>query len=554
MRRIYLGGLALGLGMFASPAAGQDGRSAAPQRAAKLGRPVAAAEAPQGAPDTGVQPAGLFAPRGREVPVPTPMPVGGRPTSVPVTGVPMGTPTPMGVPTMGAPLAGTRPSVVEDRGGVAVPASTPGVGTLAHPTVIPGGTTVVPSVGPDCALPGYAGPVVMGDPGVAVMGDPYAQGVPIGGEAVGRVAGAGKWWATGEYLMWWTQSTSLPTLVTTSAPQFNGILGQGNTTPLIGGPFGQSFHSGARFGLGRWFGPDEIRGVEARGFFLGQAASTATITTAMVPFLARPFVNTNPNTPFYGPDAEVVADSVRATGGVQVHLENQLWGAELNYRRNLWADPCNPCRPFRLDALLGYRYLNFSETLTVTENFTAIPGAVPPGAFSSGVITDSFRASNEFHGGQIGLAGTAQWGRWSLDGRATVAFGTLNRTLYVDGSQNLVTAAGMPVNASGGLLAIPGANIGKYSDSIFSVAPEVGLNVGYQVTSHMKVFVGYNFLYMTNVLRAAGGIDPYVDAARIPNFLATPATPVPGPARPAPQFNASGFFVQGISFGLQFNW
>ncbi|VTT99680.1 Protein containing DUF1551 OS=Rhodopirellula maiorica SM1 GN=RMSM_05043 PE=4 SV=1: DUF1551 [Gemmataceae bacterium] len=551
MRRIYLGGLALGLGMFASPAAGQDARTAPQQRAARLGRPVAASDAPAPAPvDTGVRPAGLVTPRSGEVPVPSAMPVGGRPTSTPLGSAPVGTPTMSAPQPAGRVIGG--PSVVEDRGGV--PSPTPTLGTLTYPTALPNGATVVPSVGPEYGspLPGYEGPVTIGgDCGLAV-GDP---GIPVMGDAVGRVAGPGRWWATGEYLMWWTQSTSVPTLVTTSSPQFNGILGQGNTTPLVTGSFGQTFHSGGRFGVGRWFGAEQIRGVEARMFFLGQAASTATYTTAMVPFLARPFNNVNPNTPFFGPDSEVVADSTRATGGVQVHLENQLWGAELNYRRNLWGgDPCNPCSPHRLDALVGYRYVNFSEKLTVTENFTTLPGAALPVPFASGVVTDMFRTSNEFHGGQIGLAGSTQRGRWSLDGRAAIAFGTLNRTLYIDGSQNLLMANGMPVTAQGGLLAIPGANIGKYNDSVFSVVPEAGLNIGYQLTSRMKLFVGYNFLYMTNVLRPAGAIDTNLDAARIPNFLATPAAPVPGTPRPAPQFNASGFFVQGISFGVQFNW
>jgi hypothetical protein len=113
---------------------------------------------------------------------------------------------------------------------------------------------------------------------------------------------------------------------------------------------------------------------------------------------------------------------------------------------------------------------------------------------------------------------------------------------------------GQVVTANGGLLAITGANAGRYSDSVFSVVPEVGLNLGYQLTSRLKVFVGYNFLYWGNVLRPGNAIDPNIDAARIPNFLPPGATPIAGVPRPAPQFHSSGFAVQGISFGLQFNW
>jgi hypothetical protein len=77
--------------------------------------------------------------------------------------------------------------------------------------------------------------------------------------------------------------------------------------------------------------------------------------------------------------------------------------------------------------------------------------------------------------------------------------------------------------------------------------------VGYQLTSRLRFFVGYNFLYIGNALRPEGVIDSGVDVARIPNFPAGSATPLPI-ARPAPQFNLSDYFVQGISFGVQFRW
>ena len=78
-------------------------------------------------------------------------------------------------------------------------------------------------------------------------------------DPVARVRGPGRWWTSGEYLMWWTQLAALPPLVTTSSPQFNGQLGVGDTRVLLGGPFGDTFHSGARFAVGRWFGDGQVR-------------------------------------------------------------------------------------------------------------------------------------------------------------------------------------------------------------------------------------------------------------------------------------------------------
>jgi hypothetical protein len=48
-------------------------------------------------------------------------------------------------------------------------------------------------------------------------------------------------------------------------------------------------------------------------------------------------------------------------------------------------------------------------------------------------------------------------------------------------------------------------------------------------------------------------INTNIDAARIPNFLAGGRAPLPF-AQPTPQFHLSDYFVQGISFGVQFRW
>ena len=99
-----------------------------------------------------------------------------------------------------------------------------------------------------------------------------------------------------------------------------------------------------------------------------------------------------------------------------------------------------------------------------------------------------------------------------------------------------------------------GANIGRYTQNQFSVVPEVGVNIGYQVTSRLRLFVGYNFLYLGNALRPGAMIDTNIDAARIPNFPAGGAASRSGFAQPTPQFHLSDYFVQGISFGVQFRW
>jgi hypothetical protein len=544
MRRILFGGIGLALGVFATPAAAQDSRPGAspPQRAARLGAPVAIPESsPTSSPsDAGVTPAGLLR-RPVEVVLPSsaaPPSTGGYVGGLPANGIPVGVPvtggTPVGVPSAGPTLApmwrpaGSTPMVTEDRGaGTTPPAG--GYPTIV-PMIAPGG---VGGMLPDMDAPLYGC---------------ETTGMPV----VGRVAGCGRWSVSGEYLMWWNRAADLPALVTTSSPQFNGRVGVGDTRVLVGdNGFGETFHSGFRVSGVRWFGDSTCRGIDARLFFLGQAASSFTATSGQFPLLARPFINPNPGTPFFGSDAEVISAMNFTSGGVNVQLENTVWGAEANYRRYLLGNACA-----RVDALVGYRFLNVNEKLSITENLVRTPlTQLPAGSqFLSATIVDQFKTENYFHGGQVGLTGEIRRGRWSIDGRATIAFGALTRVAEISGGQSVAFLNGTMQNFNGGLLAIPGANIGRFSDTVFAVVPEVGVNVGYQLTSHLRVFVGYNFLYLSNALRPGNVIDPYVDPARVPNFLATPATPIPGLAHPTPQFRSAGFYVQGINFGLRWDW
>jgi hypothetical protein len=293
--------------------------------------------------------------------------------------------------------------------------------------------------------------------------------------------------------------------------------------------------------------------MDARLFWV--APSTATFAASAPPYtlLARPFTNVNPNTPNVGlgSSSEVIAGPGVATGNVVATLKSTVWGAEVNYRRYLMGS----CQA-RLDLLVGYRYLDVSETLTITETFNRVPGSnlgigVPA---QMGLITDQFHTQNQFNGGQIGAAGTFQRGRWSLDGRSTIAFGTVYQTAEISGLQVLAFPNGTVQGTPGGLLAVPGANIGRFSQTKFAVVPEIGVNIGYQVTQHMKVFVGYNFLYLSSAVRPGNVIDTNIDAARVPNLLPAGSGAPLTAIHPVPTLNTSGYFIQGISFGLVYKW
>ncbi len=531
MRRILLGGLGIALGVFTPPALAQQPQPVGtnPNRVATLGRPSAIPDPP---PDPDITQTGLFR-NGPARPTTTyapgtfgaPTPVISQPPTVgmpPVTGgMPMVQPPPPRL----AP--GGLPSVIESRG---------------DPTGrVPGG--YVPSVAPG----GYDGSLGMENP---------LYGYDPGTAALGRVGSMRKGWVSAEQLMWWSRSTSMPPLVTTSSPQFNGIVGQGDTRVLLGGSFGDTYRIGGRVGAGYWFGGGELHGVDARLFWVAPMTASFSASTAQFPLLARPFFNINPGVTSpnvgFGQSAEIVAGPGVATGNVAAVLKSTVWGAEANYRRYLLGGPTA-----RLDSLVGYRFLNVRDQLTITEQFTRIPGSDPNIGVPvmSGTVTDSFRTENTFHGGQFGVTGTLQRGRWSLDPRATIAFGTVHQEIEINGGQMLTFADGTTTTTAGGLLTVQGANIGRFSQDKFAVVPEVGLNVGWQATERLKLFVGYNFLYLSDAVRGGEVVDTRLDAARVPNLLPPGSgTPLVDVVRPQPQFSTNGYSIQGITFGLVYRW
>jgi hypothetical protein len=83
---------------------------------------------------------------------------------------------------------------------------------------------------------------------------------------------------------------------------------------------------------------------------------------------------------------------------------------------------------------------------------------------------------------------------------------------------------------------------------MFAVAPEATISVGYQICENVRAYVGYNFLYISDVARPANQIDRAVNTS----FLPPPSPTLP--VRPAFVFKGTDFWAQGINFGLEFRY
>jgi hypothetical protein len=171
---------------------------------------------------------------------------------------------------------------------------------------------------------------------------------------------------------------------------------------------------------------------------------------------------------------------------------------------------------------------------------------------------DSFATRNQFYGGQLGAVVEVRRGPWIVDLTGKIALGATHEVINIDGNQLVVPNAGPRSTSSGGLLALPNANIGHHARNEFAFVPEGGINLAYQLSDHVRARVGYTFLYWSNVVRPGDQIDVRLAENKIPNFVllqpaalrAAPVT-VPNPVVP---FKSSDFWAQGLNVGLEIIW
>jgi hypothetical protein len=373
-----------------------------------------------------------------------------------------------------------------------------------------------------------------------------------------------RFYGSAEYLVWRTRKDPVPPLASTSTnPAANGILAPSSLFPasltntssvLFGGPLNYGTQSGARFRLGYWFDGCKPFAIEGSYFFLGQSTDNFVAASNGSTVLARPFFDLNDRIAF----SQLVAAPGEAAGVLSIRSPSSLSGADLNLRCPLCCyNGCNG--GYRVDLLGGFAFYNLREGLYITElgqNFANAPFA-PGQAF---FVNDRFDTANRFYGAQLGLFAEAQFGRWFVNTRDLFALGDTHQVVNISGSNILVNTNpaliqqfGLVQQAPGGLLALPNANIGRFTRDRFGFVPNLNFNVGYQVTNNLRVFVGYNFLFWSNVLRPGQQIDTRLDITKIP-FFAPAGTQPTGLPNPVPLLKGAEYWAQGINFGLSLTY
>jgi hypothetical protein len=398
-------------------------------------------------------------------------------------------------------------------------------------------------------LPGMDGPRTAHD-GYADQGGAFDNCDQC--EPEGPCGPPGRFWASAEYLLWWTKADRVPPLITSGTTSSAGIVGRNGTVILLGDSgLDNAARSGGRFDVGFWLNDCHTFGVEAGYFFLEDRPKDFAFAGTGAPgsaVLARPFFNVITQ----APDSEIDSFPGVASGQKLVHTSSFLQGAEANAICNLCCcgNWCG-CGGYRVDLLGGFRYLQLDEDLEILESLSVFPN-VPVIGGSSFNIFDQFKTRNHFYGGQIGARGEIYRSGFFVDVIGKVALGGIDSDIDVNGSTQIMRPGVPTTVAQGGLLAQT-TNIGHFERDDFAVVPEFTINFGYQVTCHLRAYVGYTFLYCSSVFRPGDQIDVELNPTRFPTSPPTTTPPV-GPARPAPILRDTDFWAQGLNFGLELRY
>jgi hypothetical protein len=298
--------------------------------------------------------------------------------------------------------------------------------------------------------------------------------------------------------------------------------------------------SGGRISSGIWLDACQEWGLDSSFFMLEHKSINFAASSNGVPnTLGRLFHNV-----LDGRET-LLEDSVPGltTGTDNVSVPSRFWGVEANIRKRTAS-----CYADRLMLFAGFRYLELDEGLIVNQSSTFLP-TIPLIGGDSFVANDTFGVHNRFYGGQIGGEAEFHMCNWTIDVIAKIALGGVEEIANVHGT-TVITTGGVPMTFPAGLLALT-TNSGRYSRHDFAAVPEVTANLGYDLTSNIRVFVGYNFIYISEVARPGDLVDRNVNTNFVPVLSNGNLT---GPLRPTFSFHSSEYWAQGLNVGVQFHF
>jgi hypothetical protein len=228
-------------------------------------------------------------------------------------------------------------------------------------------------------------------------------------------------------------------------------------------------------------------------------------------------------------------------GGVKISNNLEFWGVEL-----MGVFPLYRGKSWEVSGLAGFRYLDLSEKFNLTYDSEGVSGQY---AGAVGVAWDNFDTRNEFYGGNFGLRARYADGPLSVEFSPRLAAGLNHEEQNVSGG---FEASGFGIggnSGSEGIFAQP-ANEGRTSSDRFALVPELQFKIGYALTPWLRATLGYDFLYMSNVIRPGDQITREIPKGQ--TFQQADA--VDSTTSPVRLFKTTDFYAHGLSFGLEFTF
>jgi hypothetical protein len=356
-------------------------------------------------------------------------------------------------------------------------------------------------------------------------------------------------WVRPEVVSLWIQGAAVPALVTTSHPltprNQAGKIGIASTKILFGqDDVGDSVEGGGRVRFGFWLTPRRTDGLEFSYLSADAANTDFSASSADFPILARPFYNVEDGV--MGEDVELIAYPGLLSGNVQVQGSTSLETLEVLYRRTFLQGSYE-----RVDLFAGYRQARLADRLSIQDSKVWLAASGPIAAGTSIVESDRFAVDNTFDGAQFGLTRWRQRGRWSTEFSAKLALGTTSRRSELAGRTTVsvpIPGMGPDVDTRNTGLLVQSTNAGVRVDNMFSVLPEVGLTLGYEVSPRLSFTLGYTYMHWHGVMRASSLVDRRLNLSQLD------AAGLIGSPRPAFAPVGNGVWAQGVSFGMNYRF
>jgi len=215
--------------------------------------------------------------------------------------------------------------------------------------------------------------------------------------------------------------------------------------------------------------------------------------------------------------------------------------------------------------------MQFVESVTFAGNTHTDPHApFPPNFFN---FTDQFTTKNNFYGALCGLQAQCMYHAWKLHAIMTGGIGLMRNGNNSNGSSKTATGNLFFLTANTAQQTLKGAiftqpsNIGCFKHHACAGMVETIIRCSYSLKKDIELSLGYNFILLTHVGRAADQIDRNINTTRtsladlsratvgigtgpIPFGMAAAAPAAHGDYRPKPLCKTKNFWTQGLIAGL----